>query len=113
MFVEVIQSRLPEGNDLGMFRQFDQFAGGNAILFVRLMRMRSDRTIDVREPSGDIEQCSEPADPRRNRYDASDAGGFGPGDDSIEIIGKIGKIEVAMAVDQHRLLTIQAAVGST
>ncbi len=43
----------------------------------------------------------------------ADAGGLGARDDGVEIVGEIGKIEMAVAVDQHRLLTVQVAVGST
>ncbi len=40
-------------------------------------------------------------------------GGFGARDDAVEIIGEIGKIQMAVAVDEHRFPTDQAAVGST
>ena len=37
----------------------------------------------------------------------------GPRHDAVEIVGEIGKIEMAVAVDEHRDPTVQAAVGST
>ena len=36
-----------EGDDLWMLRQFDQFAGGDTVLFIGVMRMGPDRAIDV------------------------------------------------------------------
>ena len=39
--------------------------------------------------------------PRRDRDDAADAGRTGAADDGVKLAGKIRKIEMAMAVDQH------------
>ena len=76
------------------------------------MRMGADRAIDVRKSLGDREQCAEPPHPRRDGDDAPDAGGRRPRHDAVEVVGKIGKIEMAMAVDEHGYQPLHAAVGS-
>ena len=112
VLVEIIQPRLAERHDLGMPRQLDQFARGNAVFFVGVMRMGADRAIDVGKPLRDREQRAEPPHPRRDRDDAPDAGGGGARHDAVEIVGEIREIEMAVAVDQHRVQTVHAAVGS-
>ena len=96
-----------------MLRQLDQFAGGNAVLFISVMRMGADRAIDVGKPLGDGEQPAEPLHPGRDGDDAADAGRLGARDDGVEVLGKIRKVEMAVAVDEHGLQTAQSAFGST
>jgi hypothetical protein len=84
----------------------------NTVFLVGLMRMRADGAIDLRKALGDREQRVETPHPRRNGNDTSDASGFSAGDDTFQIVGKIGKVEMAMAVDKHFLQTGQAALGS-
>jgi hypothetical protein len=101
--IEIIQPRLAQRHHLGMAREFDQLGGGNAVFFVGVMRMGADRTIDVRKPLGDLDQFGKPPHPRRDGDHASNAGGSGPRHDAIEVVGEIGKVQMAMAIDQHRL----------
>ena len=96
-----------------MLGQLDQFAGGNAVFLIGLMRMGADRAIDVGKSLGDGQQPAEPPHPRRDGDDTTDPGGLGARDDGVEIIGKIRKVEMAMAVDEHGLQTAQSAFGST
>ena len=103
VLVEVIQPRLPERHDLRMAGQFDQFVGGNSVFFIRVVRMRTDRAIDVRKSPGDLQKRAEASHPRGDRDDTPDPGRRGPRHDRFEIGGKVGKIEMAVAVDQHRL----------
>jgi len=104
---------LAERHHLWVLGQFDQFAWGNPILFIGLMRMGADRAIDVRKSLRDRKQRAETPHPRRYRDDAPYPGGFRARDNAVEIVGKVGKVEVAVAVDKHRIATVQAAVGST
>ena len=113
VLVEIIQPRLPQRHDLRMLGQLDQFAGGNAVFLIGLMRMGADRAIDVGKSLGDGQQPAEPPHPRRDGDDTTDPGGLGARDDGVEIIGKIRKVEMAMAVDEHGLQTAQSAFGST
>ncbi len=39
--------------------------------------------------------------PRRDRDDAADVGGARPRHHGVELVGEIGKIEVAVTIDQH------------
>src|SRR4051794_17733214 len=96
-----------------MFCQFDQFGCQNSIFLVGVVRMGADRAIDVRKPPGDVEQARQTPHPRRDGDDTPDPRGFGARDDAVEIIGKVGEIEMAVAVDEHGDPTVQAAVGST
>ena len=113
VLVEIIQPRLAQRHDLRMLGQLDQFAGGNAVFLVGVMRMGADRAIDVGKPLGDGEQPAEPLDPGRDGDDAADPRRLGARDDAVEILGEIRKVEMAVAVDEHGLQTVQSAFGST
>ena len=91
--------------------QLDQFVRGYAVLFVGVMRMRADGAIDIVEPLDDRQQFAKTLDPRRDRDHAADARFRRPRHDRVEIIGKVRKVQMAMAVDQHGERA-QAAVGS-
>ena len=113
VFIEIIEPRLAQRHDLRMLGQLDQLAGGNAVFLICLMRMGADRAIDVGKPLGDGEQPAEPLDPRRDRDDTADPGRLGARNDGVEILGKIRKVEMAVAVDEHGWQTAQSAFGST
>ena len=113
MLIEIIEPRLAQRDDFRMLRQLDQFARGNAVFLIGLMRMGADRAIDVGKPLGYGEQPVEPLDPGRDRDDAADPGRLGARNDGVEILGKIRKVEMAVAVDEHGLQTAQSAFGST
>jgi hypothetical protein len=82
--------------------QLDQLAGGNAVFLVGMMRMGADRALDVGKSFGDVQQRGKPPDPGRNRDNAPDPGSGGATDHGVEIVGKLRKIEMAMAVDKHQ-----------
>src|ERR1035437_6412879 len=111
MLVEIIQPRLAKRHDPGVPRQLDQFVRGNPVFFIGVMRMRADRAINVRKSLGYRQQSAKTSDPRRDGDDAPDAGGLCPRHDGVEIIDEVRKIEMAVAVDEHRLI-IQAAGSS-
>src|SRR6185312_7063895 len=113
MFIEIVQPRLAQRNDLRMPGQLDQLAGGNAVFLICLMRMGADRAIDVRKSFCDGEQPAEPLDAGRDRDNADDPGRLGARNDGVEILGKIRKVEMAVAVDEHGWQTAQSAFGST
>src|SRR4051812_2811049 len=95
-----------------MPRQFDQFLRSNAVFLIGVMRMGTDRAIDVWKSFGDRQQRGNAPDARRNADDAANASGICPRYDRIEIVGEIRKIQMAMAIDEHGL-PAQAAEGST
>src|SRR5450631_3193010 len=97
VLVEIIQTRLAERHDPGMPGQCDQFVGGNSVFFIGMMRMGADRAIDDWKPLGDFKQSAKPSHPRRDGDDTSNACSRSPCHDAIEVVGKIRKIQVAMA----------------
>ena len=105
-------ARLAQRHHFRMSRQLDQFVGRNSIFLIGVMRMGADRAIDVRKLLGDRQQPAETPHPRRDGDDAPDPGSGRSCDDGVEILGEIRKIEMAMAVDEHGVRTVQAAVGS-
>jgi len=69
--------------------------------FMCVMRMRSDRAINVWKALGQRKQCGLPADACGDRDHALDTGSAGSRQHGIELVRKIGEIKVAVAVDQH------------
>jgi hypothetical protein len=96
-----------------VLRQLDQLARCNAVFFISVMRMSADRAIDGGKPLGDGEQPAETFDPGRDRDDTADPRRLGARDNGVEILGKIRKVEMAVAVDEHGVQTVQSAFGST
>ena len=111
VLVEIIEPGFAKRDDFGMLGQRDQFFGRNPVFLVGLVRMGADRAIDFRIFLRDREQCIEPLHPRRDRDDTPDAGRLGPRDNAVEVVGKVREIEMAMAVDEHRL-SLRLPVGS-
>ena len=113
VLVEIIQPRLAQRDDLGMFCQLDQFVRRNAVFFVGMMRMGADRAIDVRESLGDGEQPVEPPHPGRDGDDAADAGGLGARDGGAEIVGllKTGSAFYAPASSAIAMARLRAMIG--
>src|SRR6478736_2275900 len=85
VLVEIIQPRLPQRYDLRVPSQFDQFAGWNAVFLIGVMRMGTDRTIDVGKSLGDGEKPAEPFHPGRDGDDPSDSCRLGARDKRVEI----------------------------
>ena len=75
----------------------------------RLVRMGSDGEEDAVIALGDLGDPRRLVDPRADGDHPLDAGGVRPLDDRIEFVGEVGKIEMAVAVDQPHF----AASGST
>src|SRR6266702_567213 len=101
--VEIIEPGFTERDDLGMLRQRDQLVRRDAVLLIRVMRMGADRAIDVIIALSDREQVVQPPYPRRDRHHAADAGYTCTRHDPVEIFRKIWKIQMAVAIDQHRV----------
>src|SRR3984885_13231991 len=85
-----------------MVGQCDQLISGNAVFFVGLMRMGPDGAVDLVVFARDRKQSVNSPHPRRDRDDTPDARRLCPRDDAVEIVGKVRKVEMAMAVDKHR-----------
>ena len=63
--------------------------------------MGADRAKDIGEAVGDRQQFIVTAHARGDRDHPPDAGTTGAANHGVELVGKIGKIEMAMAVNQH------------
>ena len=97
---------LSDRDHLGMARAPDQLIGGDVQLLVRMMRMGADRAVDIRKALGDGEHLGVAFDPRRDGDDTRDAGRPRARNHGIELAGEIGKIEMAVAVDQHQFCAL-------
>ena len=111
VLVEVVETRLAQRHHLGMACQRDQFLRRDAVLLVGLMRMSADRAINLGIARGDRQQRIEAANTGGDGDDAPYPGRPRTRDDAVEVVGELGKIEMAMAVDKHRGLQVPA--GST
>ena len=99
--VGIVEAGLPDGDDLLLRGKPDEIGDGNIGLFSRVMRMRADRTIDVVEAVCDCVELMETPNTGADRNHAPYAGRTGTLDDRVQLRGKIGKVQVAVAVDKH------------
>ena len=106
--VMIVEASLADADTFGMIGECAH--GGEVLrpLSSRLMRMRADREKDVLVPLRDRD------DARGLRYagadgdHALDAGRPRALNDPVEVVGEVGKIEVAMAVDESHSALAQA-----
>ena len=94
--------------DADAFRMASESAHGVEVLRPlarRLMRMRADGEENVVVPLGDRGHAFGLGDFRADGDHALDAGRARPLDDRVEIGGEVGKIEVAVAVDESHSAT--------
>src|SRR3569832_1812966 len=77
---------------------------GDVEFFVRIMRMRAHRAVDIVEPLRDGFHLVEFPDARRNRHERADASRMRTRDDVIQLWRKIGKIEMTMMIDKHQTI---------
>ena len=101
--VVIVEARLADADAFGMV---GECAHGGEILRPlprRLMRMGADGEEHVVVPLRDRGHAGRLRDSRADGDHALDAGRARALDDRVEVVGEVGKIEVAMAVDDHRL----------
>ena len=106
----IVEPGFAERHDLGVLGALDQLGGRDVEFLVGMVRMGADGAEHLREFLGNGQHLGVFLHPRRNGHDAADAGRPRPRDDSLDLAGKIGKIEMAVAVDEH---AHAAASGST
>ena len=102
VIVVIIEARLADRDDLRMARARDDGRRVELKLFVRVVWMRADRAVHIGEALGDREDVRVLLDAGRDRDHARHAGGLRARDNGVDLVGEIGEIEMAMAVDQHR-----------
>src|SRR5262249_23698264 len=99
--VMVIEARLPNRHDLSMIGAHRQILDRN-ILLLRIMRMRAQRAVDFRKSLGDCENLGMLFDARGYGHERTNAGRACARHDAVELAGKIGKVEMTMAIDQRQ-----------
>ena len=102
VLVVEVEPGLADADDLGMARRLDQAVGRALPLLLRLVRMDADRAPDVVVALGDRAHLVELVEPRADGQHARDAGRAGAREHARLVAGKLGKVEMAMAVDQHQ-----------
>ena len=90
----------------GCCGEFDDPLERNVEFLVRVMRVRSDRAVDIVEALGDGADLIELADAGRNGDERADAGLLRPRHDLIKLRREFRKIEMAMVIDEHQTLLL-------
>src|SRR4249920_2690715 len=101
--VMIVEARFADRHDFWMPRVCDEIVHCYVQLFVRIMRMRADRAIDLRKTFGDRQHASKAPHARGDCNQPRQARPAGAHDDRVNLAGKIRKIEMAMTVDQSQL----------
>ena len=99
--VVVIQAGFAKRHDSGVPGGRYQIGRSYVELFMGVVRMGANRAEDIGEALGDGEELRLTSDARGNRDHALDPCGARARDHGVKLRGKIGKIEMAMAVDEH------------
>ncbi len=96
-----VEAGLAEADHLGMIGQRDQSVAVDGFLGRRLVGMDADAAPDIGIALGHGAHALELADLGADGQHQPDSGRAGAGQGAIEIGREIGKIEVAVGVDQH------------
>ena len=100
--VEIIEACLADRDDLLVaFSQPHQLVGGDVQLFGSIVRMCSDGAEDRGIAGGQRQQVLQLAHPRRDCHHLLHADRMGARDQIVALIGEIGKIRMAVRIDQH------------
>src|SRR5262249_43989066 len=100
--VVIVEPGLADCHHLRVTRALDQLVGRYIELVLRVMRMSADGAIHIIEALCDAEHLGVAFDSRRDSNNARDSGRPRARDHGLELAGESGKIEMAVAVDQHR-----------
>jgi len=101
--VKVVEAGLADRHHLGVRRQPHQLIEGDIELLVGIVRVRANRAKHGVVGLGDGDQVGQALEAGRDRDDGADAGGPSAGQHGAELIGKIGKVEVAVVIDEHQV----------
>src|SRR5262245_26906133 len=97
-----VEASLANTNDFGMLRQCEQLLGRERGMIRGLVRMRTNGAPNPVIRLGDPKHSVELVEARANRQHRVDAGSAGAGDHRVALGREIGKVEMAMTVDQRR-----------
>src|SRR6516164_6367664 len=110
-----VESGLADPNDLGMGRQRRQPVNRDPLMVGGFVRVGADRKPDRIVGLGDRAHLIELVEPGADSQQSPDPSGPRTGNDRLALGSEIGKIEMAVAVDQHRpaLYAFHAVGAST
>src|SRR5260370_26050666 len=99
VIIVVVEPGLSDADAFGM--RSEPAHGGKILrrFARRLMRMRADGEEDTVVPFGDFDYARRPGDARADRDHPLDAARVSARDDGVEVVGEVGKVEVAVTVD--------------
>ena len=101
LVVEIVEAGFADGDYFGMAAQPYDLVHRHIQLFMGVVRMRADGTEDIGVRIGNLQQPVEAADAGGDGDHQPDAGRLGPGNDAVELIGKVREVEMAMVVDER------------
>ena len=99
--VVIVEPGLADRHHLGMPRQAHDLVQRDVFLFVRMMRMGADRAEDSVMGLDNLEQLAEAPHPRGDRHHEADPRRTRTGKHRLTLGAEIGKIEMAVTVDEH------------
>ncbi len=111
--VVIVEAGFADRHHLGMTRAGDEIGGRDVRLLMRAVGMGADRAIDLGKAFGDRQHLAVALHPRGNGDKAPDARRARARHDCVELVREVGKIEVAMAVDEHGGYVGALVSGST
>ena len=100
--VEVIEAALPDADHLGMRGPRHEPTRTVEGLLGRPVGMHPDRAVDAGIRLGDRQHLLEGAKAGADGLDDGDASRLRPGDHGIALLGQRRKVQMAVAIDQHR-----------
>ena len=101
LVIEIIKTGFADCHDLGMICKPEQLVQRHILLVMCIVRMGANRAEHIVKAFGNCQYLREFPHPRRDRHHAFDTRIASACHDSIKLVGEIGKIQMAMAVDQH------------
>ena len=102
VIVVIVEPGLADADDLVRPGVFDEDFRRRRRLVIHIVGMDSDRAIEVVVGPRQGQHIRELGEPRADRLHDADAGLGGARQHPIDVVGELGKIEMAMAVDQHQ-----------
>ena len=99
--VVIVEPGLADRHHLRMARKFHDLFERDVPLFRRMVRMGADRAVHIAMRLDDLEQIGESPHPCRDGEHEPDACALGARQHGLALRGKVGKIEMAVAIDEH------------
>lgn len=111
LVVKIVEAGLADRDHLRVLGQSNKILRRDVELLGGIVRMRADGAEHFLERLCNFKDLLESLHARRYRDHAPDTSRQGAGDDGRPLLGKIRKIQMAMAVDKHQ--AVASGAGST